>query len=1249
MKKLFILLTSLLSAGSMMGADYVKVTSAPTDWSGEYVLVGQDKDGKDYAFNGLDATGCSVVSVENKTISNYDGITISIVPVDNAYAVRVNDGDNKGKYLSSGSSAPAYTNALKFVSDSTKHIVNLAMDGENAIISQTTADGDVTIRFNYAVDQLRFRFYKSGQQPVQLYKKSEAATDTTATTTYNVNLTINGAVEGDVVMAGADSSQAVIQPAIIFQAGDNKVPAGNYVFVTAYSETDYEREAAITVNGQAVETYFGGWTSETTIDADMNIVVTFPEPAPTTADTIDIHIATPKWSDYVATQGWWQVSGYNADKSYYASLSNVGTTEVVGTYNTADMDLDFTFLYQLGATEVEIAVSEITVKVELVEGMYIFTSTIIGEDGNIYNLTFDPIDPNAIQGDDYDSPEDMEYTFAAADSVAWTMSSYKGVPYAVLRAKNAEATVAVSLNFMGDAIPAGIYPFGDTYAAGTADAGGVTSTGSVTPSYFGYLTAEGKISVPLFYCTSGSAEVSYVDDMIKVEVNAINTWQKSGHFTFYVNAHKPVPTMGSNIKLTDADFHAWTSAQPGAEIDDSKKYFESHFGEEKTDGATLYGCGTVLGTQYADLTGYDSITFFGKGTFRVLYNATADVDPKGHVEKLFTTNEDGYVTFAINNLEYFHLNVIKAPWGDAAQRLDSIILNYKPAPKLPDFKVDVTIANANVNDLTSDGVFQLSGYNADSTQMAALTIFSNKIEGTYDLATAMGQFAASQYNFVVLNAQSDTDYSFLPIQSGTLAVTKVANDTAEYYQAIGTLVSDTTCINLTLTTAPKKTNIGGGEGDTIAIHLVETKLTDFTSQMGMWQITGYSEDERFAVGVCGMSESEIAGNYDMNNIVADYTYIYDMDTDTEYAPADFTGKVEIVDGYYVLTATLTAEDGTVFALTFDPIDPNAGNPYDLQEDIEKNFSETATIEYESEDGENYASVSVENENEMFSMFFYLDSETLKEGTYEINTEYSAPSVQAGDLDDDGYIYPTFYGTLNSNGYINKLFLCTGGTVTISFKNDSILFDVNATNTWGKTGHFTFAAATESGDKPELMEVNTIANAIACAEAKVLNDNDSVAVTGYISGMFLKPTNFTKHGSVTIWLTDTVGGSAHEFELYNCYGMNGDTLATWGPNFVEIGTSNIDVEYVVGRDNTQFKIGDKIVAKGEFKLYVNSKTGEKTYELNTGCYIVEGGAPATGITTLAAEKAVKDGKYFEKDRVVIVKEGKRYNVLGTPVK
>ena len=148
---------------------YVKVTSAPADWSGEYLLVYEDGntayawDGTDEANNGKTAT----IS-ENKIAIPTGAAVITIAAVENGYTIQIN-GD---KYLRDNGSG----SNIRFAEN----------EEEIATVDITIEDGwakimfsERCIRFNNQSGNngMRFRNYAaSSQQAVQLYKKEDTYT-----------------------------------------------------------------------------------------------------------------------------------------------------------------------------------------------------------------------------------------------------------------------------------------------------------------------------------------------------------------------------------------------------------------------------------------------------------------------------------------------------------------------------------------------------------------------------------------------------------------------------------------------------------------------------------------------------------------------------------------------------------------------------------------------------------------------------------------------------------------------------------------------------------------------------------------------------------------------------------------------------------------------------------------------------------------------------------------------------------------
>ena len=163
--------------------DYVKVTSALTDWSGEYLIVYETGN---KAFNGgltiLDAVSNTIsVTISGNTIaanSTTNAAKFTIAAASGGYSIQA----ASGKYIGYGSNGNGLTS-----SDSP--LVNtIAFNGGNIDI---IGSGGAYLRYNANSGQERFRYFKSstytGQQAIQLFKKTASATVPTHTIHFNSN------------------------------------------------------------------------------------------------------------------------------------------------------------------------------------------------------------------------------------------------------------------------------------------------------------------------------------------------------------------------------------------------------------------------------------------------------------------------------------------------------------------------------------------------------------------------------------------------------------------------------------------------------------------------------------------------------------------------------------------------------------------------------------------------------------------------------------------------------------------------------------------------------------------------------------------------------------------------------------------------------------------------------------------------------------------------------------------------------
>ena len=143
-------------------AQYELVTSAPTDWSGSYLIVGTNSEEKLGAFNGslsmLDATSnYKVVSAdEDNVVETGQELEFTISAISGGYSIRAHNGKYIGWDSGSGNGLTASDTPL----------VNTISYADSAVTIAGAGGRQLTLNSDTAAN--RFRYYQSGT--VQLYK-----------------------------------------------------------------------------------------------------------------------------------------------------------------------------------------------------------------------------------------------------------------------------------------------------------------------------------------------------------------------------------------------------------------------------------------------------------------------------------------------------------------------------------------------------------------------------------------------------------------------------------------------------------------------------------------------------------------------------------------------------------------------------------------------------------------------------------------------------------------------------------------------------------------------------------------------------------------------------------------------------------------------------------------------------------------------------------------------------------------------
>jgi len=155
--------TGLTVSAAPAAVNYEKVTAAPEDWSGEYLLV-YESGTTARVWTGADAANCYVeATISDDVIAKPEGAaTLTIAAITGGYSLLINGGTNDGKYITDN----ANNAALKFADAAYAATISYETDWTKILFSQRC------IRYNSSSGKDRFRYYAAtNQQAVQLYKK----------------------------------------------------------------------------------------------------------------------------------------------------------------------------------------------------------------------------------------------------------------------------------------------------------------------------------------------------------------------------------------------------------------------------------------------------------------------------------------------------------------------------------------------------------------------------------------------------------------------------------------------------------------------------------------------------------------------------------------------------------------------------------------------------------------------------------------------------------------------------------------------------------------------------------------------------------------------------------------------------------------------------------------------------------------------------------------------------------------------
>ncbi len=239
-----------IGVGQVWADKWVKVTSEPASWEGEYLLVYESSSTSGSVWTGIDANNCYVsATISSGEIASIPegGVSIVIASVTGGYSIKVNGGTNNNKYIYGTSG----DNKLNFSSTAQTNTISYSTD-HTEIVNSTSH-----LRWNTSGS--RFRYYKSSsysaQETTQLYKKQSATLSSITITTQPTKLVYLAgetfSSDGAVVTATMSNSTTKTVSATWTPTGT--LSAGlNQTVTASYTENAVNKTATTTINVYSV-------------------------------------------------------------------------------------------------------------------------------------------------------------------------------------------------------------------------------------------------------------------------------------------------------------------------------------------------------------------------------------------------------------------------------------------------------------------------------------------------------------------------------------------------------------------------------------------------------------------------------------------------------------------------------------------------------------------------------------------------------------------------------------------------------------------------------------------------------------------------------------------------------------------------------------------------------------------------------------------------------------------------------------
>lgn len=569
-----------------------------------------------------------------------------------------------------------------------------------------------------------------------------------------------------------------------------------------------------------------------------------------------------------------------------------------------------------------------------------------------------------------------------------------------------------------------------------------------------------------------------------------------------------------------------------------------------------------------------------------------------------------------------------------------ITMSYtKPAPT---DTIDIVATNMTIDEFEFIGMY-----------FCTITASNDEYTVTLDMANGLplGELTSADFNVdwsSVYRVADSTEIAFEDILSAT--VTEVDGQRAIKAQALGV---DTILYNLDLSyVLPTAT-------DTVEVVFTTPASAEYYDSYGDYYI--YNENEEYIVALDIFAEKNaLEGEYEGEDF--DYYYtevglIVDGDTTGVAVAAAKATATKVSDDLVHIDAELLCENEVLYLVSTDVDVSNKGLTYDATEgslEDEYTTEDLYTITDYSNYGFIYFDAEAADGTDLMGLQFWVDSTdentTIPVGTYPINDSMESGTVMASTgMGADGLTY-SLYATLDEEGYIvEPCWFMVGGEVVVSEENGILSITVDAVNSNNLPIYITceYDLNTKQGLQYDMTEGSINRTYSDADQVKFITDYvaqygelylDITAADGSdkISVAFLVeatdsaivipagtyPINDTGATGTVFASSGVVDGSIYP----SFYGKLAASGGVTPPCYFMVG-GNVVVENVEGH----LKVTIDALNSYDVPAHI-------VYEADP----VEAGFENIKVSTNAS-------KMIENNQLLIIKDGVKYNVMGSVVK